>query len=333
MEPHAAAEIAKRGALRLAAALEDPKESDSQKLSNLGDALAALANKMEPHAAAEIAKRGALRLAAALEDPKESDSGRLSNLGDALAALTNKMEPHAAAEIAKRGAARLAGTLENSQAIDYSRTSHSFEILTKIMETRAVVEIARGLLAALEDPKESDSDRLLSLSNTLATLANRMEPQAAAEIAKRGALRLAAALEDPKESDSDRLSNLGNALAMFCKLLPSAHNTALLAISNGLLWPTGVESIDDDRPTHRELLAEVCAQLPVEHLMEVLKYPFCAGEADHIVLKALETRTGRKFDGAMWKFIEEADSLGVKDIDDPAKRPKGQDALKELDAL
>ena len=35
----------------------------------------------------------------------------------------------------------------------------------------------------------------------------------------------------------------------------------------------------------------------------------------------------------MWKFVEQADSLGIKDIDSPAKRPSVQDALKELNAL
>ena len=69
MEPQAAAEIARRGAQRLAAALENPQETDSDRLSRLGNALAALADKMEPQAAAEIAKG----LVAALENPQETE--------------------------------------------------------------------------------------------------------------------------------------------------------------------------------------------------------------------------------------------------------------------
>ena len=93
----------------LAAALENPQETDTDRLSGLGDALAALANKMEPQAAAEIANgRSACR---ALENPQETYSSRLSSFGDALTALANKMEPQAAAEIAKG----LAAALENPQ--------------------------------------------------------------------------------------------------------------------------------------------------------------------------------------------------------------------------
>ena len=91
--------------------MENPQETDSDRLSGLGGALAALADKMEPQAAAEIARRGAQRLAAALENPQETNSNRLSSLGNALAALANKMEPQAAAEIAKG----LAAALENPQ--------------------------------------------------------------------------------------------------------------------------------------------------------------------------------------------------------------------------
>ena len=108
MEPQPAAEIVKRGAQRLAAALENPQETDFHRLSRLGNALAALANKMEPQAAAEIAKG----LAAALENPQETDFHRLLSLGDALAALADKIEPQAAAEIAKgarRGLGESAG--------------------------------------------------------------------------------------------------------------------------------------------------------------------------------------------------------------------------------
>ena len=39
------------------------------------------------------------------------------------------------------------------------------------------------------------------------------------------------------------------------------------------------------------------------------------------------------FDGDVWRFVEQADSLGIKDIDSPAKRPSVQDALKELNSL
>ena len=64
-----------------------------------------------------------------------------------------------------------------------------------------------------------------------------------------------------------------------------------------------------------------------------MKWPFCVSEADKIALAELEKKTGRKFGGDIWKFVEKAPSLGIKDIDAPAKRPKVEDALKELKSV
>jgi hypothetical protein len=50
-------------------------------------------------------------------------------------------------------------------------------------------------------------------------------------------------------------------------------------------------------PNDRKLLAEVCAQLHAEDLAEVLKYPFCKGEAEQIVLNQLQAITGRDSGG------------------------------------
>jgi hypothetical protein len=83
-----------------------------------------------------------------------------------------------------------------------------------------------------------------------------------------------------------------------------------------------------DKICARQLLVEVCRQLRTEDLVELLKYPFCTGEAEHIVLNQLKATTGPDFGGNLWKFVEQADSLSVKDIGSPAKRPSVQDALK-----
>jgi hypothetical protein len=75
IEPQPAAEIANG----LAAALDNPQETDKARLAGLGNGLAALARKMDPQDTAGIAKG----LAAALENPQETDSDRLSNLSNA----------------------------------------------------------------------------------------------------------------------------------------------------------------------------------------------------------------------------------------------------------
>jgi len=194
------------------------------------------------------------------------------------------------------------------------------------MEPQAAAEFAKGIAAALENPQETNSDRLSSLGDVLAALATNMEPQAAAEFAK----GIAAALENPQETSSDRLSSLGGTLAAFCALLPSAHHTHLLALSNMLLTPMSKKAADRDEQSYdRKLFKVVCAQLSPQDLAEVVKYPFCTGEAEQIVLNTIS----QNFRGNLWKFVEQADALGVKGVGSPAQRPSAQDALNELNKL
>jgi hypothetical protein len=101
-----------------------------------------------------------------------------------------------------------------------------------------------------------------------------------------------------------------------------------------LLQPVSKEATEGkEQPYDRKLLAEVSAQLRTEDLAQVLKYPFCTGEAEQIVLNQLQTKTQRYFGGDVWKFVEQADSLSIKEIDSPAKRPPVHDALEELAGL
>ena len=251
---------------RLAAALENPQETDSDRLSHLGDALAALANKMEPQAAAEIARRGAQRLAAALENPQETDSDRLSRLGDALAALANKMEPQAAAEIAKG----LAAVLENPQETNsyrLLRLGNALAALANKMEPQAAAEIAKGLAAVLENPQETYSDRLSRLGDALAALANKMEPQAAAEIAKRPRL---AVLENPQETDSNRLLSLGNALAALAnKMEPQA--AAEIAKGLAAVLENPQETNSDRLSSLGDALAALANKMEPQAAVEIAK--------------------------------------------------------------
>jgi len=101
-----------------------------------------------------------------------------------------------------------------------------------------------------------------------------------------------------------------------------------------LLQPVSRDAADGKKqPYDRKLLAEVCAQLRTEDLVEVLKYPFCTGEAEQILLNQLKALTGRDFGGDVWKFVEQANALDIEDIGSPAQRPSAQDALNELNKL
>jgi hypothetical protein len=205
------------------------------------------------------------------------------------------------------------------------------------LDPAAAADLAKGLAAALENPQDTDLDRLSSFGDVLMALANELDPPAAMGIARQTALSLVAALRNQKNEDSDRLLKWGKSLAALCTLLPSAHRTQLLALSNMLLRPISEvpkEASDlKEQPANPQLLTKVCAQLPTEELAEALKYPFSTGEAEQIVLAELKQKTGRDFSGDVWKFVEQADALGIKDIGGPAHRPSAKDALEELNKL
>jgi hypothetical protein len=112
----------------------------------------------------------------------------------------------------------------------------------------------------------------------------------------------------------------------------------LVALSNILLDQIpDPPKIGEVEPEERKQLAKLYATLRPQDLAEVLKWPFCVGEAQKLALAELEKQTRGEFGGDIWKFVEfveQAPSLGIKDLDAPAKRPKVEDdAIKELKSL
>ena len=147
-----------------------------------------------------------------------------------------------------------------------------------------------------------------------------MDPQEAAQTAARSAAVLVTALENPRESAS--LPRLGRALGNLTKFLPSAPRaTLLLALSNVFFETPATPQQGQEEAQVRKEVTEWCKLLSPQELAEVLKWPFTVGEAEKIVLTELERQTGQTFGGDVWKFVEQAQSLGIKELDAPAKQP------------
>ena len=191
-------------------------------------------------------------------------------------------------------------------------------------------ELADRLVTALENPQQTDASSLSSLSAAVAALAARMEPQEAARLAARNAQVLVTALENTQETSV--LQSLGMSLGNLVKFLPSAQEraTLLLALSHIFLEKVpaapqqGQEEAQEEAKVRKEA-TELCQLLSPQELAEMLKWPFTVGEAEKIVLTELEHQTGRTFGGDVWKFVEQAQSLGITGLDAPAKRPRIED--------
>ena len=195
----------------------------------------------------------------------------------------------------------------------------------RLTEVRAA-ELASELARVVARPTETKSDRLTALTETIPQLASHTSEALRAGVAA----TLVKALKDPQTTDPVRLEALATALAQIAQSIGTekARQTMLLALSNLLLRPVS----DEDESARRQQIVGLLTQLPRDDLAEVLKWPFCVGESEHIVLAQLQTPEYRPH-GGMIRFVERAELFGITEADRPAKRPRVDTAQTELEAL
>ena len=211
-----------------------------------------------------------------------------SSLGKALAALAARMEPKEAARVADR----LAKALENPQEPAPDSLS---------------AQATRGSVGSW---RRKDADRLSSLGLRAGSKRRarrgdwpgleRLSAWATRWQGRRGRTPHASPIASPRrwrnlqETDSSHLASLGWALGGLSRLVPFARQTQLAALSNMLLKEvSGLQEQGEEEPEKRKQLADLYALLGAQDLAEVLKWPFCVGEAEKIALAELEKKTGR----------------------------------------
>jgi hypothetical protein len=228
---------------------------------------------------------------------------------------------------------RLVNALENVPAqLDPSSLGDALAALAERMSVAEAAPLvgrgAESLMKPLENP-EAFEFSVWRLGNPLIRLAARTKETDARQFA----LRLVKFVITSQGLSSERLSAMGIALLGFSQRLSATRHTELFALSSALAVsvPDSEEGSFDNNL--RKWVEQSCARSSTAELAEMLKWPFTVGEAQKIVLAELEKKTGRKFGGDMWKFVAQAEELGIENIDAPAKRPRVEDALAELEAL
>ena len=89
----------------------------------------------------------------------------------------------------------------------------------------------------------------------------------------------------------------------------------------------------------RNAFLAACRVLSTTQLVEMLKWPFCVGEAEHIVLEELGAkkagRLATDFQGSLGEFIRFAQTRPELRplLATPAKRPRADDALRDLEGI
>jgi hypothetical protein len=321
---------------RLVKALESFQETDSYLLSSLASSLAALTAKLDAAAAAPLAER----LVKALENTPETASSRLSSLASSLAALTAKLDVAAAAPLLQKGAERLVKALENTPETgsdSLSSLASSLAALTEKLDVAAAAPLlqkgAERLVKALENTPETDYDRL----STLAALTEKLDTATT----RSTILLKAMAAVLSKWRGSQKSAPVASLLIHLCDWAQALADKDIRQIT--IQWmvqqlqSSDIPELENEdgpviEPHEREIVRKACLALTLPQLANLLKAPFCRGELQNLVLLALEQKTGRHFDGDLWKFVEAAATecyVGV-DLDGPVKRIRLEEVIAEV---
>jgi hypothetical protein len=305
---------------------EDAKESkrwsgniDREKI------VAALIPRLKAKDAASLSARAARVLGYALSQDSIVRSNAPHarwNLGFVLAELAPMLEGKAATSLAEQ----LVTALEDSAVVDSTTLTQALIALTSRLDAKDATSLAQRLVKILE--RENNLNRLSELGEVLAALVPRLEPKDTASLAHR-------LVKKQEDIEQYRAEGFKKAMAALAQSIPPARNTQLLVLSFVLLGEISSNPSykSNDWYLSREIVAALSTLLSRQDLAEVLKWPFCVGEAETIVLAELEKKTGKSFGGNVWTFVELAPALGVKNLDQPAKRPRAEDAIKELENL
>ncbi len=285
------------GAQRIVAAME--RTTNVIALSSLGSALGSLGEKLPPEQAAV----GAQRIVAAME--KTTEYRAVSSLRIALGSLGEMLPTEQAADVAGEILAAMEKTTEYRAVSSLGIALGSFG--EKLSPEQAAVGAGR-ILAAME--KTTDANALFTLSRALGGLSDKLPPEQAAI----GAQRIVAAME--KTTDAFALFSLCGALGgLSDKLPPEQAAVGAGQIVAAMKMMTGARiAFSFSGGVLGELsrvLGSLARILKPKDAVSVLKSVVCLGKPRDEVLLALEKKSGKKFNGSIWKVVEWAEEQGI----------------------
>jgi hypothetical protein len=295
--------------------------------------------------------RAAEVLVKALEEPRNTRKDAISGEKDvfellmyaiALERVDRSPPSGTSTTIIGRAATVLLGALENPEKLERDLTDPSTLVLglsrlgkhmmpeeANKMAERAAVVIAK----AMDDAQKSGSEpkQVSNLAMALGDLCKMItKAESRAEIARHASAILVAS----QGSKAGETAKLGEALLTLVQFLPAAKTTRNFALYERMSVAIPPKPVGSDKePEDRQLIITECGKHSTQELAEILKWPCCVGEAQKIVLTEMEGKTNRKFDGNVWKFVDQAPDLDLTNLDGPAQRPKADKASQELAQL
>jgi hypothetical protein len=160
--------------------------------------------------------------------------------------------------------------------------------------------------------KTTDPNALMRLAQGLSAVAARMESKDAAAVCAQAAAVLTQAMT--KTTDPNALTRLAQGLLAILDRNPRQRAAAYAAKVAGAGDPWSLFAAP--------ALLQAPPPLPAQTLVDILKLPFCVGEARRVVLEQLSRHYGRPF-ADQWDFVDyvQQQNLGL-DLTTPRARAR-----------
>jgi hypothetical protein len=310
MKPKAAAAVCRRASAILRKAMMQTKNSSA--LRSLAQSLSALAGRMGPKEAAAACGQAAIILRGAMTG---TDPNELGQLAQGLSAVAGRMDPkEATAECGHAAATFLQAMTQDNASYYLAQVLSELTAHLEMKEAAAVCKkaavILRQAMTNAMDPRP-----LPSLARGL-TAVGVLDPKEAEE---------AASVLFPNMTETVSLSGLHISSWNLKELLRRENGERILRRGYDVAGSVGVASSWGGQLTAATQLQPALKPppppLPAQTLVNLLKQPFCVGEARRLVLDQLARHYHRPF-ADQWDFVRyvQEHRLGL-DLTTPPQRP------------
>jgi hypothetical protein len=238
-------------------------------------------------------------------------------LAEGLSALAARLKPREAAAVCGQAAASLCQALSrttDSNGLLY--LAQGLSALTARLGPREAAAVCGQAAASLSRAltRTTDPDALGQLAQGVSAVAARLEPRKAAEAA--AALCLARTRTTDPSALEQGLS------AVLLRADPSRLKHGGLGVAGAFGRLSSPESVLAAAALLQPALEPLPPPLPAQTLVDLLKHPFCVGEARRLVLEQLARHSQRPF-ADQWDFVRFAQQEKPNlDLTTPPARPE-----------
>jgi len=289
------------------------KTTNPNTLRFLAESLSAVAACLEPKEAAQVCGQAVATLTQAIN--KTTDWNALVNLWQGLAAVSSRLEPKEAATLAQ-------AITRTTEPVALQSLAQALAAVSARMEPKQAAQVCGQAAATLTQAmtRTTDPVALQSLAQALAAVADRLEPKEAAQACGQAAATLIQAMT--RTTNLAALQSLAQGLsAILTRQTSTTSRDRLLGVTATIaaLGHPGlpVAALAAAQPA----LEPLPSLLPPQMLVDLLKQPFCVGDARRVVLEQLSRHYQRPF-ADQWDFVDYVHQHKLDlDLTTPPQRP------------